>query len=63
MPEARKAHELVLVDNCIYAIGGWTPTKDWTNEVEKFDVKSQMWTKAPSMLRTRIYFCAVSIIA
>ena len=57
MTTPRCIHELVALDNCFYALGGYSDK--YTSSVEKFDVKSQKWTAGPSMLEERGYFGAI----
>ena len=53
-------HELVALDNCIYALGGYLGGA-YISVVKKFDVKTQKWTDVPRMIQHRGYFGAVSM--
>ena len=57
MITARHGHELVAMDNCVYALGGYGDVV--LSAVEKFDVKSHKWTAVPSMSEARAWFGGV----
>ena len=59
MLTSRMAHELIALDNCIYALGGYL-NGSVISAVEKFDVKTQHWREVPPMLERRQWFGAIS---
>ena len=61
MTKSRHSHELVALDNDIYALGGLS--NGFLSSVEKFNGKLQKWSEVSSMLEKRHYFGAVSMTA
>ena len=59
MPVTKQGHELVALEDGVYALGGSGGTQYFT-AVDKFDVKTEKWTTAQSMSVTRGWFGAVS---
>ena len=56
----KEGHELVALDDGVYALGGSSSTHQYFSAVDKLDVTAQKWTDAPAMSEIRGWFGAVS---
>jgi len=52
LPEVRKNHGCIAIDNSLYCLGGWHE-QNICNSMFKYDLKSENWTIAPSMKHAR----------
>ena len=55
----RSTLEAVVLEGCIYALGG--RDKSYTSSVEKLDITSKKWEMVPAMNYKRISFGAVAV--